>query len=247
MEAFQAQTHIMTDFVNHQLEGIEAWKVALGSFTAALAVSWLYNQLTHKTPLTKRLKKRFFRLVRSLPMVQNKLQEEMSKTRGDFEKEMTSAGAHLNDILALPETGHSKQAIMDLTKTYMGLGEFDWTKGTQSGTVYNGNPDLTSLMTEVYGMAAWTNPLHPDTFPGIRKMEAEVVRMCCTLFNGGPGTWVLWISVTDPACHGSFFLAETCGTVTTGGTESIVLAVKTYRDYAREVMGISDPVIVSGL
>ena len=38
-------------------------------------------------------------------------------------------------------------------------------------------------MTKVYGMAAWTNPLHPDAFPGIRKMEAEVVRMCCDLFN----------------------------------------------------------------
>ena len=34
-------------------------------------------------------------------------------------------------------------------------------------------------------MFAWTNPLHPDVFPDIRKMEAEVVRMSCTLFNGG--------------------------------------------------------------
>ena len=37
---------------------------------------------------------------------------------------------------------------------------------------------------QVYGMFAWTNPLHADVFPDIRKMEAEVVRMCCTLFNG---------------------------------------------------------------
>ncbi len=47
----------------------------------------------------------------------------------------------------------------------------------------SGNPELTELMTKVYGMAAWTNPLHPDTFPGVRKMEAEIVRMCCDLFN----------------------------------------------------------------
>lgn len=33
-------------------------------------------------------------------------------------------------------------------------------------------------------MFAWTNPLHADIFPDIRKMEAEVVRMCCTMFNG---------------------------------------------------------------
>ena len=27
---------------------------------------------------------------------------------------------------------------------------------------------------QVYGLAAWTNPLHSDAFPGLRKMEAEV-------------------------------------------------------------------------
>lgn len=26
-----------------------------------------------------------------------------------------------------------------------------------------------------------SNPLHPDVFPGVRKMEAEVVKMCLTL------------------------------------------------------------------
>ena len=80
-------------------------------------------------------------------------------------------------------------------------------------------------MTNVYGMSAWSNPLHPDTFPGIRKMEAEIVRMCCSLFNGDPNT--------------------SCGCMTTGGTESIVLACKSYRDWAKEEKGITNPVIVS--
>ena len=72
---------------------------------------------------------------------------------------------------------------------------------------------------QVYADFMWTNPLHPDTFPEIRKMEAEVVRMTCDMFNGGP---------------------ETCGTMTTGGTESIMLACKAYRDlgYYR---GITQP------
>ena len=39
---------------------------------------------------------------------------------------------------------------------------------------------------QVYGDFAWSNPLHPDIFPGVRKMEAEVVRMTCSLFHGGP-------------------------------------------------------------
>lgn len=27
-----------------------------------------------------------------------------------------------------------------------------------------------------------SNPLHPDVFPGVRKMEAEVVAMCLDLY-----------------------------------------------------------------
>lgn len=54
-------------------------------------------------------------------------------------------------------------------------------------------------------------------------MEAEVVRMIATLFHGG---------------------SETCGTMTTGGTESIVMACKAYRDFARETRGVEQPNIV---
>ncbi|PIO28197.1 hypothetical protein AB205_0051490, partial [Aquarana catesbeiana] len=75
----------------------------------------------------------------------------------------------------------------------------------------------------VYGEFAWSNPLHPDIFPGVRKMEAEVVRMACTLFNGGP---------------------QSCGTVTSGGTESILMACKAYRDLAFE-KGIKYPEIIA--
>ena len=73
------------------------------------------------------------------------------------------------------------------------------------------------LTSAVYSLAACTNPLHPDAFPGLRKMEAEVVRMVCDIFHGGP---------------------ESVGVVTTGGTESITLACKTFRDLAREEKGI---------
>ena len=62
-------------------------------------------------------------------------------------------------------------------------------------------------------MFAWANPLHPDVFPDVRKMEAEVVRMCCTMFHGD---------------------SVTCGAVTSGGTESIMLAMLAYRNMARD-------------
>lgn len=46
-----------------------------------------------------------------------------------------------------------------------------------SGTVYHGGKDLIQLQCKAYSMFAVTNPLHPGVFPGVRKMEAEIVAM----------------------------------------------------------------------
>ena len=64
-----------------------------------------------------------------------------------------------------------------------------------------------------------SNPLHPDVFPAVRKMEAEIVAMCLRMYNNPSGA----------------------GTTTSGGTESIIMSVKTHRDWAREVKGITEP------
>src|SRR6185437_5369691 len=83
---------------------------------------------------------------------------------------------------------------------------------------------LTKLMSQVFDKTAYTNPLHSDVFPGITKMEAEIVRMVCDLYNGS---------------------ADTCGTLTCGGTESIILAVKAARDYGRHAKGITRAEVVA--
>jgi len=64
-----------------------------------------------------------------------------------------------------------------------------------------------------------SNPLHPDVFPAIRKMEAEIVAICLRMYNNPDGA----------------------GATTSGGTESILMSVKTHRDWARAVKGICEP------
>lgn len=59
-------------------------------------------------------------------------------------------------------------------------------------------------------------------------MDAEIVKMCLTLFNADLGE-----GVTDSVGAG--------GTTTSGGTESILMACKAYRDWARETKGITEP------
>lgn len=54
--------------------------------------------------------------------------------------------------------------------------------------MYFHNAELLELLGKVYEKASYTNPLHPDVFPGVCKMEAEVVKITANLFHGGPNT-----------------------------------------------------------
>ena len=53
--------------------------------------------------------------------------------------------------------------------------QVDWRSGHVSGAVYGAvNEELCDVAGQVYCQHMWANPLHPDLFPNIRKMEAEV-------------------------------------------------------------------------
>lgn len=69
------------------------------------------------------------------------------------------------------------------------------------------------------------NALNPLVFPSLRQFEVETVAMVADMLHG------------DGECVGS---------ITSGGTESILMAVKTYRDRARKLFpNITKPEVVS--
>jgi sphinganine-1-phosphate aldolase len=94
--------------------------------------------------------------------------------------------------------------------------------GKLSGAVYHGGDDMEKVIVAAYQRYCVSNPLHPDVFPTIRKMEAEIVSMCLRMYNNPEGA----------------------GTMTSGGTESIIMSMKTHRDWARAVKGITEPEII---
>ncbi|KAI4383626.1 hypothetical protein MLD38_009438 [Melastoma candidum] len=104
-------------------------------------------------------------------------------------------------------------------------------QGKCSGTVYIGGSESEghfALINEACSMFSHTNPLHLDVFPSVARYEAEVVAMTGALLGS-----------KEKASGG-----QVCGNMTSGGTESILLAVKTSRDYMKATKGITSPEMI---
>jgi glutamate/tyrosine decarboxylase-like PLP-dependent enzyme len=90
-------------------------------------------------------------------------------------------------------------------------GDTDWRGGRVFSLVYHASEAHEELMHRAHALYASTNLLNPMAFKSLKQMESELVEMTGRLFH----------------CAGAV------GTVTSGGTESILCAVAAYRDRAR--------------
>ncbi|TFK21883.1 sphinganine-1-phosphate aldolase [Coprinopsis marcescibilis] len=165
------------------------------------------------------------RLILKLPSTRKKVEAQMGKAKLDVENKLVPKGPDVTRHLALPDEGKSIEWIleeMDKMDSELNGKTGVWKDGKLSGAVYHGGVDLQKIIVAAYDRYCVSNPLHPDVFPAIRKMEAEIVAMCLKLYHAQDGA----------------------GVMTSGGTESIVMSVKTYRDWARKVKGITEPEMI---
>ena len=92
----------------------------------------------------------------------------------------------------------------------------NWNKGRTFSLVYHAGEEHTDFLKEVYNLYFHHNGLNPGAFPSLKKFESEVLEMAYQLFHGNQDP-------QNPAA----------GTMTSGGSESIMMAIKTYRDFYR--------------
>lgn len=126
----------------------------------------------------------------------------------------------------IPQRGISRPELLDQVRAMSADESPKWRDGFASGAVYHGDQEHIDFLCEVYALTSQANPLHPDLWPSDTKYEAEVIAMTANMLG---------------AEHASEPVA---GVITSGGTESILLAMKTYRDWAREKRGITAPEMV---
>jgi glutamate/tyrosine decarboxylase-like PLP-dependent enzyme len=114
--------------------------------------------------------------------------------------------------MQLPAKGLSKDEIL---KRLLAYKEHDipWRSGQILAYVYDAGAEAEEVIQSAYMMYLTESGLDPTTYPSVMQLERQTVRMIVDLLRG------------DEAVVGSF---------TSGGTESILLAIKTARDMMRK-------------
>ncbi len=113
--------------------------------------------------------------------------------------------------MQIPAKGLPKEEVFKILKSYKGA-DLDWKSGRVFGYIYDPGEKVKDVIDAAYTLYLPENALDPLSFPSLLRLENEVVRMTANLLDCNP---------------------EVVGNFTSGGTESLILAIKTARDYAR--------------
>jgi len=111
----------------------------------------------------------------------------------------------------LPENGTATEEVLAQLDT-LRAGDADWRSGKTWCLVYHAGEEHSRLIKEAYLRFFSENLLNPMAFKSLKRMETEVVQMTAGMLHA-PETAV--------------------GSMTSGGTESILSAVHCYRERAR--------------
>ena len=128
--------------------------------------------------------------------------------------------------IQFPEKGTSREELLSALHAFKS-DDSDWKSGRVFSLIYNAGEDVKTFAEEAFNVFINENGLSPFAFPSLLRMETEVVSMLGSLLGGD---------------------SETVGAMTSGGTESIMMAVKAARDFARaQRPSITNPELVMPL
>ena len=102
----------------------------------------------------------------------------------------------------------------------MGGGDVDWRHGRAAVYVFNAGEDLERVQKGAYTLYMAENGLGPSAFPSLKAMEEAVIGYGLSLLHAPD---------------------DAAGAITSGGTDSITMAMKAARDFARQERGAKGP------
>jgi len=191
-----------------------------------------YNIIMFAYKILLNSRKNIRNTIKMIPYVKNKISLERQKIIMNIH---TKFDNQLDNIepQELPHIGFNSDKLVGLFELMAKKGDIKYRDGRVSGATYSNNKDLDNTMTKIFPYFNKSNPLHTNLYPAVRKMEQECIAIMIKMFNGNDGS---------NGSNGSN--GTCCGTFTSGGTESILLACKTYRDRALAELNIREPEII---
>ncbi|MBC7543986.1 MAG: aspartate aminotransferase family protein [Candidatus Sericytochromatia bacterium] len=128
--------------------------------------------------------------------------------------------------MQIPQTGLSHEDVMAKLEENRG-NDADWRHAKTWSLVYSAGEDIERVVKEAYLKYFSENALNPNAFPSLRQFEGDVISMAVTMLHGEE---------------------DSVGSMTTGGSESLLMAVKTAREWARENMPhVTEPEMLAPL
>lgn len=124
--------------------------------------------------------------------------------------------------MALPEHGLPVDEVIASLEAKR-ADDARWREGRTFGMVFDGGPGAHEAAERASRLFLHENALNTRAFPSLGEIQSEVVGICRELFHG-PET--------------------AAGFLTSGGTESILMACKAARDRGREERGVTAPQMV---
>lgn len=209
---------IATNYVDNTFHKMNPSQLIIGSIVAYHVGLILVK---HVIAVGKAMRlNNIMKIARNLPIIRGFVEGYLGKISAGLKEELVAVYQKEEYVSCLPKKPLSPELLLKKVKHYQMFDTSNWQQGRISGAIYTNNSSrFNEILLSVYGSNMWSNPLHSDVFAGVRKMEGEVIRMIATMYNGDP--------------------KKIMGSVTSGGTESIIMACKAYRDYAIKVKGIS--------
>ncbi|GCE96978.1 dihydrosphingosine phosphate lyase [Zygosaccharomyces mellis] len=166
-----------------------------------------------------------FRSLLNSPILKPIVVREVGKGINVIERDLLVDNSSVHNFGILPDEGLSEQTTLEeLDRLQELVRSAKWEDGKISGAVYHGGQELIHLQSVAFEKYCVANQLHPNVFPAVRKMESEVVSMVLDVFHAPKDTG--------------------CGTTSSGGTESILLACLSAKVYGYQQRGITEPEMI---
>ncbi len=109
--------------------------------------------------------------------------------------------------MTIPAAGRSRDDVLEELRE-LRAHDVDHTRGRAFGLVFHADDEIDAAVQAAHDLYVWENALNPAVFPSLKRMTSDVVAATISLLGGD--------EIDD----------EPAGFLTSGGTESILCAVK---------------------